>query len=704
MKRRGLFITGVGTGVGKTVAAGAVAHLLVKDGYDVKIMKPVQAGALKKKDGRKVSPDLEFIRKASRCGGHNDISSLPYAFSSALSPYHAATKAKQTIDLKKIAVAFSDLKKDCDLVIVEGAGGLMAPLTEEESWPALIRLLDIPLIIVTHTALGMIHDTISAVMAAELHGLEMAGFIIVETSGKKHPEPDTALLEKHTRLPLLGILPHTRALEKKDPDFQKFRLHVEKHIAVKPITDFIERRGSAALQKQLEKIDKEKIWHPFTQMREWEEEPTLIISSGSGTLLKDIKGRSYYDGHSSYWVNVHGHCHPGLVRTLTRQAGRLEHSTFLGLSNRPAIELAEALLNIAPSSLERVFYSDNGSTAVEAGLKMAFQYHKQKSGTTAKKTKFATLVNAYHGDTMGAMGVGGIELYRNIFGPIISEAVFIHSPYCYRCPLDKIFPACSLACAVEMEKTIARRHEEIAAFVVEPIVQCPGGIITAPRGYFRRIREVCDRYDILLIADEVAVGFGRTGRMFACEHEEVQPDIMAISKSFAGGMLPLAATLATREIFDVFRGTYDECKTFFHGHTFTGHPLACAVALENIRLMAQEDTLASVEFKSQFMADELVRFENLPHVGDIRQAGMIVGVELVKNRETKEPFTPSMRTGHMVAMEARKKGLIIRPLGDVMSLFPILSSETNELREMAEILYDSITAATSKMANNCRTR
>jgi adenosylmethionine-8-amino-7-oxononanoate aminotransferase len=296
--------------------------------------------------------------------------------------------------------------------------------------------------------------------------------------------------------------------------------------------------------------------------------------------------------------------------------------------------------------------------------------------------------------------VGGIEIYRNIFKELLADAIFVHSPYCYRCPLGREYPDCTLACAAEVEKTIAERHEEIAAFVIEPMVQCPGGIITAPHGYLKKMRELCDRYDVLMIADEVAVGFGRTGRMFACEHEEVRPDLMALSKSLAGGMMPLAATMAAQKIYDAFLGSYDERKTFFHGHTFTGHPLGCAAALENIRMMEENKTVESVEEKSQFLRDELVRFENLPHVGELRQLGLIVGIELVKNAETKEPFTPSLRTGHRVAMEARKNGLIVRPLGDVVALFPILAAENSDLKEMAGILYEAVATVTGGFAGS----
>jgi adenosylmethionine-8-amino-7-oxononanoate aminotransferase len=399
-------------------------------------------------------------------------------------------------------------------------------------------------------------------------------------------------------------------------------------------------------------------------------------------------------------VNVHGHGNPRLVRTLAKQSAKLDHSTLLGLSNQPAIELAQRLCEISPAGLNKVFYSDNGSTAVEVALKMSFQFWKHTEGKRSKRNKFMALRNAYHGDTLGAMAVGGVEAYRNVFGDLLADVVFADSPYCYRCPKGESHPSCGLSCADDMEKLMEANAGRISAFIIEPMVQCPGGIITAPYGYLKRVRAACDKHDVLIIADEVAVGFGRTGRMFASEHEDVHPDLMCLSKSIAAGLLPLAATLTTERIYDAFLGKYEEGKTFFHGHTFTGHPTACAVAIENLRMFRKQKLLSQVETKSQHLRDELVRLENLPQVGDVRQLGMIVGVELVADRETKEAFAPKLRTGHQVVMEARRRGLIVRPLGDVIVLFPILASRNSELDRMAQILYESIASVTGDFKRN----
>ena len=697
--RSGYFITGVGTGIGKTVAAGAVAHLLKKSGYKTGVMKPVQTGARIAK-GMPVSDDYEFLRQIAETDDPYEVA-VPITLKEPLSPYHASLAEKQEVNIHLLEAGYQKLKERYEVVVVEGAGGLMVPLTESLFWHHFIKMIDLPLIVVTSSELGMIHQTLSTILSAEMYGLEIAGIMIMETNKKKHPEPDIEWLEKTAGYPVLGYLPFTSSVSGAKVNKKLFYSHVEKHIKAKPFSDFIDRKGSEAEWKRLKEADHKYVWHPFTQMTEWVKDETLVIESASGMKLKSVTGKEYYDGHSSYWVNVHGHGDPVLSRTLARENAKLDHATFLGLSNRPAIELAERLVEITPKGLDRVFYSDNGSTAVEVGMKMAVQYFRQREkGKSPKKRKFIALGEAYHGDTLGAVAVGGVEMYRKIFGPLLADVVFTPSPYCYRCPLKKNRSDCMLACATEMERIVEENHEEIAAFVIEPIVQGPGGIIVAPHGYLKRVREVCTKYDILLLADEVAVGFGRTGKMFACEHEDVEPDLMALSKSLGGGVVPIAATMATSEIYNAFLGSYEEKKTFFHGHTFTAHAPACAVALESLNLYRDKQIIRSIETRGQALADLLVRFENLPHVGNIRQKGMIVGIELVKDKETKEHFALSIRAGNMVSNEARRKGLIVRPLGDVLVLFPILAVGEEDLRSITNILYDSIATVTGSFIKN----
>jgi adenosylmethionine-8-amino-7-oxononanoate aminotransferase len=442
--------------------------------------------------------------------------------------------------------------------------------------------------------------------------------------------------------------------------------------------------------KRLIDWDHRYLWHPFTQMREWEREEPLIIERGRGSYLIDTEGRRYLDGTSSIWVNLHGHRHPLLDRALRRQLDKIAHSTLLGLSNPPAITLARALIRIAPKGLTRVFYSDNGSTAVEVALKMAVQYWRQRHPDAGPKNTFLHLKLAYHGDTIGAVSVGNIELFHSRFKPLLFPTVAADPPYCYRCPLNLAYPSCGMACLDPIERILKTRHRELAGLIIEPLMQAAAGMVSQPAGYLTRIRELTEKYKVLLIADEVATGFGRTGKMFACQHEGITPDLMAISKGLTGGYLPLAATLTTAEIYRAFLGRYDEFKAFFHGHSYTGNPLGCAVALANLEVFRREKTLTRLPLKIRALARGLTLIRALPHVGDIRQRGLMAGIELVRDGKTKQPYPLGARAGHRVAAAARANGLILRPIGNVLVLLPPLSVSTNELRRIITILQNSI--------------
>ena len=425
-------------------------------------------------------------------------------------------------------------------------------------------------------------------------------------------------------------------------------------------------------------------------MQEWERNEPLIINRGRGSYLIDTEGTTYLDGTSSIWVNLHGHRHPALDRALKKQLGKIAHSTLLGLSNQPAIELARELIRIAPRGLTRVFYSDNGSTAVEVALKMAVQYWQQRHPEAGPKSTFLHLKLAYHGDTIGAVSVGNIEVFHARFKPLLFPTVEAEPPYCYRCPLHLTHPSCHMACLDPIEQILKARHRELAGFVIEPLIQAAAGMVVQPAGYLRRLRELCTKYDVLLIADEVATGFGRTGTMFACQHEQITPDLIAISKGLTGGYMPLAATLATEEIYNAFLGKYEEFKTFFHGHSYAGNPLGCAVALANLEVFRAERTLRRLPAKIKNLSRWLRPLLTLPHVGDIRGHGLMVGIELVRDKKTKEPYPLGAGVGHRVASTARAKGLIIRPIGNVLVLIPPLSSSQAELRRMVDVLKDSI--------------
>ncbi|HEY6872431.1 MAG TPA: adenosylmethionine--8-amino-7-oxononanoate transaminase [Geobacteraceae bacterium] len=446
--------------------------------------------------------------------------------------------------------------------------------------------------------------------------------------------------------------------------------------------------------KTLREYDRRYVWHPFTQMKEWEEDTPLVIVGGEGSWLIDSDGNRWLDGVASIWTNVHGHCKREINEAVKAQVDRLEHVTQLGLANDRAALLAKRLVEIAPTGLARVFYSDNGSTAMEVGIKMAFQYWQHRG--RPEKTKFISFRNAYHGDTVGCMSVGGIDIYHEVYRPLLFPAIHAPSPYCYRCELApaRDCATCGRECLAELERLMAAHAFETAGVVIEPLVQGAGGMIVQPDGFVRRLRELCDKYGCLMIADEVAVGFGRTGAMFACEREGVAPDIMALSKGITAGYLPLAATLTTQEVYDAFLGDYRELKTFFHGHTFTGNPIACAAALASLDLFEKERLLEGLPVKIDYLATRLKEIGGLTHVGEARQCGMIGGIELVKDRETQEPYPWQERVGVRVCLEARKHGLFLRPLGNVIVVFPPLSITMEELKLMMDGIAASIRAVT----------
>jgi len=433
-------------------------------------------------------------------------------------------------------------------------------------------------------------------------------------------------------------------------------------------------------------------------MADYEQQDPLIIASGDGCFLTDIEGRRYIDGVSSLWVTLHGHRKPQIDKAIKEQIDLISHSTLLGLSNIPATCLAERLVSIAPDGLDKVFYSDNGSTAVEIAIKMAYQYWQQTKEhfpfNPRKKTRFLSLVNAYHGDTIGSVSVGGIDLFHEIFRPLLFDTLHIQSPYCYRCHLGLSPQSCNFFCLDEVEKLLEEYGTEVAGLVFEPTVQGAAGVLTYPKGYLSRLAKLAKKHDILLIADEVATGFGRTGSMFACEKEGLRPDFLCLAKGLSGGYLPLAATVTTSRVYSAFLGQYADKKTFFHGHTYTGNPLACSAALASLALFDEEGTLENLKPKIEMLEKGLNRFRDLSHVGDIRQAGFMVGIELVTDRATKNPYPWEDKIGIKVTSEARERGIIIRPLGNVIVLMPPLSIEEEDLNSLLDITYQSIREVT----------
>jgi adenosylmethionine-8-amino-7-oxononanoate transaminase len=409
--------------------------------------------------------------------------------------------------------------------------------------------------------------------------------------------------------------------------------------------------------------DRHYIWHPFTQMKEWMTEEPVIVESGNDAILRDVAGSEYIDANSSIWTNLHGHRHPKITQAIKDQLDRIAHSSFLGLSNVPAIELAGKLIEIAPRGLTRVFYSDDGSTAMEVAIKMALQYWRHRR--QPQRTKFVAFADAYHGDTLGAVSVGGIDLFHAAYRPLTFEVAHV------------------------ARVTDLPAGDDVAAVCIEPLIQGAVGMKLWPAGMLRELRAWCDRTGALLIADEVMTGFGRTGKMFACEHEGVTPDLMAVAKGLTGGYLPLAATLTTEAIFNAFLGEYAEFKTFFHGHSYTGNQLGCAAALANLQVFEEERVLEKLSALSRQLSAGLALIKNVPHVVDVRAIGFIGAVEL-------GPYAITDRMGHRVCTEMRRRGVLTRPLGNVVPIMPPYCISEWQLERILTVLVESVEVVCGK--------
>lgn len=442
-------------------------------------------------------------------------------------------------------------------------------------------------------------------------------------------------------------------------------------------------------------IDKDLryVWHPDTQHKQFEGDfKPVLIERGEGIYVYDTDGNRYIDAISSWWVNTLGHSNSRLNNALIEQANKIEHVLLANFTHKPAIELAERLVKLAGEPFSKVFYSDDGSTAVEVAIKMAYQYWYQKG--QAQKKHFVSMTDSYHGDTLGSVSVGGIDIYKEIFKPLVFETMKVCAPNCYRCPKGHNRESCSLQCLKDVEMLFKRRGFDIAAIIVEPLVQGAAGMRMYPAEYLQRLRKLCDEYNILLIDDEVAMAFGRTGRYFAFEHAGIKPDIFCVAKGITGGYIPLAATITTDKIFNEFYDDFSKLKTFYHGHSFTGNPLACAVAVENLKIFEEENIVEKLAPKISKLKSCLENFKLLKQVGDVRQTGMVAAVELVKNKETKEPYHFSERVGHKVFLEGLKLGAILRPIGNVIYFIPPLIITEEQIEELTNIAFEAIKRVT----------
>jgi adenosylmethionine-8-amino-7-oxononanoate aminotransferase len=444
--------------------------------------------------------------------------------------------------------------------------------------------------------------------------------------------------------------------------------------------------------EDLQRWDREHVWHAFTQMAEYR---PFIIRRAHGCRLVDLQGREFLDGVSSLWCNVHGHRHPRIDAAIRNQLDQVAHVTNLGMSNVATIWLAKQLTDLAPPGLRHVFFSGDGSCAVEVALKMTFQYWRQREDPRPGKTKFLAFGEAYHGDTLGSVSVGGVPRFQEMFRPLLFETVRLPLPDTYRLPAGCTPESATDYYLRSVAAALEQHHQSLAAVVIEPLMQCAAGMVRHPVGFLRGVRELTQRYDVLLIADEVAVGFGRTGQMFACEHEQVTPDLMCLGKGLTGGYLPMSATLTTDVVWNAFLGDYGSSRTFFHGHTFGGNPLAAAAAVASLEVFQEEQTLSKLPRKIEVLEKHLARISELPQVGNVRHCGLIAGIELVRNRATGEPYAWSERRGQQVCDFALSQGVWLRPLGNVVVIMPPLAIAEDELQMICDAVYRGILAVTS---------
>lgn len=448
---------------------------------------------------------------------------------------------------------------------------------------------------------------------------------------------------------------------------------------------------------QWEKLDKAYVWHPFTQMKGWNENEQLVIDKGDGVKLYDTEGKAYYDGISSLWVNIHGHRRKEIDDAVKAQIDKISHTTLLGLINKPSAELAQKLVQAAPDGLNKVFYSDDGSTAVEAAVKIAFQYWQHKG--RPEKQQFINLGDSYHGDTVGAVSVGNIDVFHKVYKPLLFNTHKMTCPSFYHSNIPGISSETEFLAYLlnELESYLQKNSSQVAAMIIEPLVQAAAGMLMQPKGYIKGVRELTKKYDVLLIVDEVATGFGRTGKLFACENEDVCPDMMCMSKGITAGYMALGATLTTDEIYNAFLGEAAECKTFYHGHSYTGNPLACAAGIASLEIFAKEKVIENLPPKIAVIAEHMKKINAMKYVGDARQCGMLAGIELMRDKHHKQPFAAELLMGGGICQTARKYGLIVRNIGDVIIFMPPLVSTAQQIDEMLCILEQSMQEVFSRV-------
>ena len=650
MSGRIVAVTGTGTAVGKTVLTAALCAALRRQGLDCRAVKAVATG---------VPPgtDAEDAVLLGAAMGAPPSEAVLATFALPRSPLAAATAEGRELDVEALARSLEAMAAGCDLLLVEGVGGLLVPLSSRSTVRDLLRRLDAGVVVAALAGLGTINHTALTVEAALGAGLRVIGVVLVDADGGDDPAfvaENAAQIAAQCGVPVLGVLPHLD-----DPGDAGALADAAGALDLRAVATPGDDQTAEVVA-----ADRRHVWHPFTATSEWLEETPLVIRSGDGRWLRDEAGRRYLDGISSLWCTVHGHAHPALDRAAREQLGRIAHSTFLGQTHAPGALLAEELAAVTPPGLTRVFYCEAGAAAVEAALRIALL--AQRHAGHPERCHFVALGDAYHGDTAGAASVGRSEPFHTGLDPILFPVRTVPSPH-----LDE---AASLRALSDL---LEREGDQTAALIVEPRVQAAAGMLTHSDGWLAQAAGLARRHGALLIADEVATGFGRTGDLFATGGAGVAPDILCLGKGLTGGYLPLSAVVTTDELFDRFTAPHAEHRTLYYGHTYTGNPLACAVARASLRLFEEEDTLGSARRLAATLAGLLSeRVAALPGVFEIRRRGVMAGIEL---RDGEMPFDPALRTGRRVILAARRRGVIVRPLGDTVVLNPPLTMTDAEV-------------------------
>lgn len=680
-----LFVVGTDTEAGKTVVTAALAAGLRARGCSVAAVKPVATGVAPGDAGE----DASLLAHA--CGSVAAESAM-LTFALPRSPLAAAAAEGRTIDLDALVRQVSQCadRPDLDLLLVEGVGGVLVPLTERATVRDLVRRLDATVLVAGRAGLGTIGHCALTVEACRAAGLSVVGVVLSDVDGDTAAEfaaENAAQVARQCQVPVLGVLPHVADVT----DINALAAAAESSLDLDGLL------GALAAPRldadEVLRLDRAHAWHPFTQTSEWRDEDALVIRGGDGCWLIDADGRRYLDGVASLWANVHGHAHPRLDAALREQAGRIAHSTFLGLTHEPGARLAAELSAVAPEGLSRAFFSEAGAAAVEVALRVALLAQRYRG--QPQRTRFVSLAEAYHGDTPGTVSVGRSEPFHRGLDPLLFEALRVQPPHLFeRGGVDP--DGAEQMSLTSLAETLRHQGESVAAVVVEPRMQGAAGMLPHSDGWLQRVAALAREAGALFICDEVATGFGRTGEMFASGGAGIAPDIMTVGKGLTGGYLPLSATLATEELFSLFTAPYAEHRTLYYGHTYTANPLACAVARASLRLFDEEDTLARTRALSDRLALLLAPVAALPHVAQVRQRGVMVGIELCAG-DLSEPFEPSLRAGRRVILAARRRGVVVRPLGDVVVLNPPLVLSDDEAALLVEAVAESIVEVCSAL-------